>query len=75
MGIMHVQADLLNNIGDVWSGERQVLEGIHQAPIGGWISNGSATSAELGLCVDGSGARFALPHTCTLEDIKDVLSL
>jgi hypothetical protein len=72
---MHVQADLLNSIGDVCSAERQVLEGTHQAPIGRWISNGSATRAELGLCIDRSGARVTLAHTCTLEDVKDVLSL
>jgi hypothetical protein len=36
---MHVEANLLDDIGDVGAGERQVLEGPSEAPEVSWISN------------------------------------
>jgi hypothetical protein len=75
MWFMHVQADLMNGIGDVRAGERQILESTHQAPISGWISDGGTSSTKLGLCVNQSGACIALSHSCTVEDIEDVLPL
>ena len=52
--VMHIQAYLLHSIGDVRSGEGQVLESTHQTLIGRWISNDDASCAKLGLCVDWS---------------------
>jgi hypothetical protein len=37
--IMYVEADLLDSVGDVGTGERQVLEGPSKAPEVSWISN------------------------------------
>jgi hypothetical protein len=36
---MYVEADLLDSVGDVGTGERQVLEGPSKAPEVSWISN------------------------------------
>jgi hypothetical protein len=37
--IMHVEADLLDGVGDVGAGERHVLEGLGEAPEVSQISN------------------------------------
>jgi hypothetical protein len=42
---MHIEADLLDDIGDVGVGERQVLEGPGEAPELSRISNGRARSS------------------------------
>jgi hypothetical protein len=49
---MHVEADLLDDVGDVGVGERQVLEGPGEAPKVSWISNRRlGLSGDLDLCV------------------------
>jgi hypothetical protein len=37
--IMHVEADLLDDVGDARASERQVLEGPGEVPEVSWISN------------------------------------
>jgi hypothetical protein len=50
--IMHVEADLLDGVGDVGAGERQVLEGPGEAPKVSQISNRrSGLSGDLGMHV------------------------
>jgi hypothetical protein len=50
--IMHVEADLLDDVGDVGAGERQVLEGPDEAPEVSRISNRRpGLDGDLGLCV------------------------
>jgi hypothetical protein len=50
--IMHVEADLLDGIGDVGVGEHQVLEGPDEAPQVSRISNRRPRlSGDLGMCV------------------------
>jgi hypothetical protein len=49
---MHVEADLLDGVGDVGAGELQVLEGPGESPELSRISNGRhKLSRDLGLCV------------------------
>jgi hypothetical protein len=49
---MHVEADLLDGVGEVVAGERQVLEGSSEAPKVSQISNRRlGLSGDLGLCV------------------------
>jgi hypothetical protein len=49
---MHVEADLLDNVGDVGAGEHQVLEGPSEASEVSRISNRSSElGRDLGLCV------------------------
>jgi hypothetical protein len=53
-GIMHVEADLLDGVGDVGVGERQVLEEPCEAPELSQISNRRPGSGvDFGLCVYG----------------------
>jgi hypothetical protein len=53
-GIMHVEADLLDGVGDVGVGERQVLEEPCEAPELSQISNRRPGSGvDFGLCVHG----------------------
>jgi hypothetical protein len=51
-GIMHVKTYLLDDVGDVRAGERQVLEGSNEAPEVSQISNRRlGLIGDLGLCV------------------------
>jgi hypothetical protein len=51
-GIMHVKTYLLDGVGDVGAGERQVLEGSSEAPEASQISNRRLELiGDLGLCV------------------------
>jgi hypothetical protein len=50
--IMHVEADLLEGVGDIGAGERQLLEGPSEAPEVSQISNRrSELDGDLGLRV------------------------
>jgi hypothetical protein len=50
--IMHVKADLLDGVGDIGAGERQVLEAPSEAPEMNQISNKRpALGGDLRLCV------------------------
>jgi hypothetical protein len=52
LGIMHMKTNLLDDIGNVWVGERKVLEGPSEAPELSWISNRRIRSGrDLGLHV------------------------
>jgi hypothetical protein len=75
-GIMHVKADLLDGIGDVGAGERQVLEGPDEAPVLSRISNKRPRlGGDLDLCVHGRQNRLAVHHSSMLKDIKSILTL
>jgi hypothetical protein len=75
-GVMHVEADLLDGVGDVRVGECQVLEGPSKAPELSWISNRRPRlSGDLGMCVHGRRNRLAVHHVSTLKDIKSKLAL
>jgi hypothetical protein len=45
-GIMHMKANLVDDVGDVRAGERQVLEALNEAPKLSWISNRRRTGTE-----------------------------
>jgi hypothetical protein len=51
MWIMHVQADLLDGVGELGAGERQVLEDPSEAPEVSRINNRSPDSVETLACV------------------------
>ena len=60
-GIMHVKTDLLNGIGEIRSGEGQVLQSASQTPVGSRISHRiTQISRQLRLSVDRSGAGLAI---------------
>jgi hypothetical protein len=57
----HMQAHPLNDVGDVGSGEGQVLEGIDQAPVGCRIGDrGSVILREFRLSVNRRGVGLAV---------------
>jgi hypothetical protein len=75
-GIMHMEANLLDNVGGVRAGERQVLEGPSEAPKLSWIINRRPRSGgDLGLRVHRHHDQLAVYHASALKDIKSKLVL
>jgi hypothetical protein len=75
-GIVHMEEELLDDVGDIWAGERQVLEGIGEAPELSWISNMRPKSnGDLGICVHKHQDRLAVHHASALKDIESKLVL
>jgi hypothetical protein len=73
---MHMEADLLDNVGDVGTSERQVLEGPSETPELSWISNRRPKSGrDLGLSVHGRRDRLAVHQASMLKDVKSDLTL
>jgi hypothetical protein len=69
--IMHVEANLLDGVGDVGAGEHQVLEGPIEAPKVSRISNRwPQLGGDFGLCVHRHRNRLAVHHASMLKDIK-----
>ena len=73
--IVHMQANLLNNVSDIRSGESEVLQGTCKTPELRSDLNRWAISRQLGVGVHGSRARLALGHASALQDIQHVLPL
>jgi hypothetical protein len=70
-GIMHMKANLLDDVDDVGAGERQLLEGPSEAPELSQISNMSPGSGGyLDLCVHGHRDQLTVHHASVLKDIK-----
>jgi hypothetical protein len=73
---MHVEVDLLDDIGDVGAGERQVLKGLGEAPEVSRISNRrSGLSGDLGLGIHRRRNRFAVHHVESLKNVESKLVL
>jgi hypothetical protein len=73
---MHVEAGLLNGMGNVRASECQVLQSARKATIlRGIRKKSTISSRQLTPDVNGSGARVALNHPCTLQELDGVLSL
>jgi hypothetical protein len=76
LGIVHVEADLLDDVGDVGAGERQVLEGPSKAPEVSRISNKRPRlSGDLGMCVHRCQNRLVVHHDSLLKNIESNLTL
>jgi hypothetical protein len=74
--VVHVDADLLDHIGDVGSGEGEILKNPDQAAVGNRVADGGArVEGDLGLSVDRCGARLAVTRASVLKDILNVLEL
>jgi hypothetical protein len=70
------KANLLDGVGDVGAGERQVLEGPGKAPELSWISNRRPGSGgDLGLRVHRRRDQLAVHHASALKDVKSELAL
>jgi hypothetical protein len=74
--IMHMQIDLLNDIGDVGPCEGEVLESSYNALKLGSIQNRRpGVGSKLRLEVDRSCAWLTINRGCTLDDIQRVCAL
>jgi hypothetical protein len=73
---MHVEADLLDSVGDVGAGERQVLEGPSEAPEVSRISNRRpGLGGDLGQLVHRWWNRLAVHHASSLKNVESKLTL
>lgn len=74
--IKHVEAHLLNSIGDVRPNESEVLKGSCKAPVGSGVTNWStSTQGDLRLSVHWSITQLIVHHVGTLKYVKSILSL
>jgi hypothetical protein len=74
-GIMHVQADLLNCIGDIWPGEGEVQKSSSKTAVLAGIRNRGTISRELRVSIHRSAARLAVTHTSSLQNLQHILAL
>jgi hypothetical protein len=75
-GIMCMKTNLLDGVGDVGAGERQVLEGLSEAPELSRISNRRPRSGgDLDLHIHGCRDWLAVHHASMLKDIESELAL
>jgi hypothetical protein len=72
---MHIEANLLNCKGNVWTGEGQVLKGSCQAAVLSGVSNGRSICRKFGVEINRRAARLARTHPGSLQNILSVLSL
>jgi hypothetical protein len=74
--VIHVQTDLLHDIGDIGPCEYQVLESSYNAPkLRGILNGRPRVPYQLRLEVDWSRAQLAVCHNRTFEDVKRVGAL
>jgi hypothetical protein len=74
--VVHVQTDLLHDVGNVRPCECQVLESSGNAPeLRGVLNERPRVPCQLHLEVDCSRARLAVRHDRTFEDVKCVGAL
>jgi hypothetical protein len=74
--VVHVEAHLLDRIGNVGPGEGEVLESPSQAAVGSRVADGGRHVGEdLGPSVDRCGAELAVAHASTLKDVSSILAL
>lgn len=74
--IMHMKAKLLYNVGDVQSGEGDVLKSTHTTPGIYGITNRSVVhSGHLGTSVHGHRTRITCIHASAVKYLKHVLVL
>jgi hypothetical protein len=72
---MHVEAYLLDGVGDVGPGKDEVLKCPDDAPVADQISDRWAGGGDLALRVHRGRAGLALSHASVLEEVDNVLSL
>jgi hypothetical protein len=74
--VVHVEAHLLDCVGNVGPGEGEVLESSSQAAIDSQVADkGPHVGGDLCLSVDRRGAGLAVAHVSTLKDIPSILAL
>jgi hypothetical protein len=75
-GVVHVEAHLLDRVGNVGPSEGEVLESPSQAAVGSRVADGGPNvGGDLDLSVDRRGAGLAVAHASTLKDVPSILAL
>jgi hypothetical protein len=74
--VVHVEAHLLDHVGDVRPDEGEVLESPGQATVGSRIADkGFHVGGDLDQSVDQYGTGLAVAHASALKDVLSVLTL
>jgi hypothetical protein len=74
--VVHVEAHLLDRVGNVGPSECEVLESPSQAAVGSRVTYGDPHGGgDLGMSVDRCGAGLAVPHASTLKNVPSILAL
>jgi hypothetical protein len=74
--VIHVEAHLLDRVGNVGPDEGEVLESPSQAAIGSRVADGGPhVGGDLGLSVDRCGVGLAVAHASMLKDVLSILAL
>jgi hypothetical protein len=74
--VMHVEAHLLDRVGNIGPGECEVLESSSQVAVGSQVADrGPHVGGDLGLSVDRCGAGLEVAHASTLKDVPSILAL
>jgi hypothetical protein len=73
--IMHIQADLLNGVCYIWTGEGEILQSTNNTAILCGVGHRSTISRQLGVSINGRTARLAVTHTCPIQNIQRILQL
>jgi hypothetical protein len=75
-GVVHVEAYLLNHVGDARPSEDEVLESLDHAVVDSQVDDmGTHVGGDLGLSVDRCSVGLADTHATVLNDIPSVLAL
>jgi hypothetical protein len=71
-----MEADLVDNVGEIRTGESEVVQGSSKTPISSRINHRiTQSSRQLRLSVNRSGEGLAFSHSGTLQDIQGILAL
>jgi hypothetical protein len=73
--VVHVEAHLLDGVGDVGPGEDEVLKGPGNTPVAGWIGDRGAGGGEFALRIHRGRAWLAVSHARAFKDVDGALSL
>jgi hypothetical protein len=73
--VLHIEADLLDGISNVQTGECEILLGTHKATVLCRIRDWGTIRRELGTSVNWSRTWFAISHPDALKNINHILAL
>jgi len=74
-GVVHVEANLLNNISNIWTSKSEILKSTSNTVIGGGVGNCSSIGRELGVSIHRGAARLAVNHASTVKNTQNILTL
>ena len=75
LGVVHIEADLLNSIRNIWTGEGEILKCSSNAAIVSRVGDGDTISRKLSMSINRSTAGLAVKHTGTLQNVQHILTL